>query len=76
MSAPPQRSAPLRGLEVPVALLERDVQAPSLGRTPVQPARPWTERMLSRLDPQAELPDFVARDPYAARCLVDVAAGR
>lgn len=29
--------------------------------------------LLDRLDPEARLADFVAKDPYAAGCLIDVA---
>jgi hypothetical protein len=32
-----------------------------------------TRGLLERLDPGARLADFVARDPYAAGCIVDVA---
>ena len=32
-----------------------------------------TEGLLDRLEPRARLADFVARDPYRAGCLIDVA---
>jgi predicted ArsR family transcriptional regulator len=35
-----------------------------------------TEGLLDRLDPEARLADFVAKDPYEAGCLVDVAQPR
>lgn len=34
-----------------------------------------TRGLLDALEPSARLRDFVARDPYAAGCLIDVAAG-
>lgn len=33
-----------------------------------------TQGLLDRLDPRSHLEDFVARDPFAAGCLIDVAA--
>jgi hypothetical protein len=33
-----------------------------------------TAGLLDRLDPKARLADFVAKDPYEAGCLIEIAA--